>query len=80
MAWLALKSFHQKRSGESVLLLTQKFQHIEMVEGEELYEHLTTMLNLPDKLEEVTRSKVTEEDFMTMVCVKPKIATLNSWS
>lgn len=39
-----------------------------MVDSENLYQHLTTMANLADELEEVTSIKVTNEDFMTMVC------------
>jgi hypothetical protein len=54
--WLALKSFDQKKGGEVVLLLAQNFQHTKMVDGEDFYQHLTTMLNLLDEMEEITRA------------------------
>lgn len=38
-----------------------------MVDGEDLYQYLTTMFNLTGKLEEITRSNVINEDFMTTV-------------
>lgn len=72
MVWLALKSFYQKESKRFVLLYIQKFWHTKMMLGEDLYEHLTTMWNLADKLEEVTRTNITEEDFITTFCFSIK--------
>lgn len=65
-AWSPLKSFCQKKRGHPKLQLTQKFKHAKMVDGEDLYQHLTMLSNLADQLEEVTMSNVMDEDFMTM--------------
>lgn len=67
IAWSPLKSFYRKRGGQFVLLLTQFFWYTKMVEGEDLYKHLTTMSNLADELEDITRTNVTDEDFMMTV-------------
>ena len=66
--WAALKSFYRKQSGQSRLLLTQRFRHAKMIEGEDLYTHLTTMSNLAEELDEVTGTNITNEDFMTTIC------------
>lgn len=50
MAWSVFKLFFHKTSGQCVVLLIHKSRHTKMVEGEDLYEHLTTMLNLVDEL------------------------------
>lgn len=39
-----------------------------MVDGEDLYDHLTTMSNLANEIEEVIRANIMDEDFMTIVC------------
>lgn len=39
-----------------------------MVDGKDLYKHLTTMLNLTDELEEVTRTNAMDKDFMRTIC------------
>jgi hypothetical protein len=67
-AWTALKAFYRKRSGQSILILTQKFRHVKLAEDGDLYAHLTMMSNLADELDEVTGSKISNEDFMTTVC------------
>jgi hypothetical protein len=64
-AWAALKSIYQKKRGQSVLLLTQKFRHAKMVDGEVPYHHLTMISNLANELEDVTSIDITNEDFMT---------------
>lgn len=50
------------------MLLHTKFQHTKMVDGEDLYQHLTMMSNLKDELKEVMMSNVMDEDFMTTMC------------
>lgn len=67
-ACAALKSFYCKKGGQSVLLLMQKFRHAKMMDSEDLYHHMTTMSNLADELDEVMGMKITDEDFMTIVC------------
>jgi hypothetical protein len=39
-----------------------------MMDGEDLYHHLTTMSNLADELDKVRGMGITNEDFMTTVC------------
>lgn len=67
-AWSSLKAFYRKKSGQSRLLLTQRFRHAKMDENSDLYAHLTTMSNLADELDEVMSSKIQDDDFMTTVC------------
>ena len=67
-AWDSLKAFYRKKSGQSRLLLTQRFRHAKMDENSDLYSHLTMMSNLADELDEVMSSKIQEDDFMTTVC------------
>lgn len=38
-----------------------------MVDGEDLYQDLTTISNLAKELEDVTRANIMDEDFMTIV-------------
>lgn len=39
-----------------------------MQDGEDLYQHLTTMVSLADKLDEVTGTNITNKDFMMTMC------------
>jgi hypothetical protein len=67
-AWAALKAFHRKQSGQSRLLLTQKFRHARMEETEDLFVHLTMLGTLADELDQVCESKITDEDFVVTAC------------
>lgn len=40
-----------------------------MVDGEDLYQHLTMMANLANEVEEVTMSIIIDEGFMTTMCI-----------
>lgn len=64
-AWLALKLFYQKKGRQYVLMFIENCRHTKMVNRKDLYEHLMTMSNLADQLEEVI---IMDEDFMTTIC------------
>lgn len=49
-------------------MLTHKFQHVKMVNKEDMYQHLIMMTNLADELEEVTMPNVMNKDFMMALC------------